>query len=374
MANQTGIKLLVVAAVVAAGYFGISAYLRPTAIVQTVAGGKVAKAVSAQIKVRAENSQELKLEATGRMLNELKEGQAVAENDTLVEIDTRAKRNEIELKEIALTSARARNEVNKRSRQSALRREQENLKIKLAEKEAGRLSKLLYDQAADQVEQLQLKQETDQIEADEEIARIENSIKTTRVELENMTLKASWAGTLTNIQASKSALINGGQTIATLITNTRIIEARISEENMAKGVDVGQRVRVWFTGVQGDYAGTVRKILPAQDPQTLRYIAHLDLEINPAKLDKTGLSGEGVITIDVKDARVVVPQRALYNNRLYVVKDGRVEIRAPKLGYESDSIVEILSGLEPGEEVILDKQDLFHDGDRVRTQPAPAAK
>lgn len=374
MANQTGIKLLVVVAVVAAGYFGVSAYLRPTATVLTVAGGKVAKAVSAQIKVRAENSQELKVEANGRMLNELKEGQAVSESDILVEIDTRAKQNDIELQEIALNSAKAQNEVNKRGRESALRRQQEDLKIKLAEKEAGRLAALLYNQEADKVEQLALKQESDQIDADAGIARLQNAIKASRLALENMTLRASWAGTLTNIQASKGAYISGGQTVATLITNTRIIEARISEENMAQGVAVGQRVRVWFTGVPDDYFGTVKKILPAQDSQTLRFIAHLDLNVDPAKLDKTGLSGEGVITIDEKQARVVVPQRALYNNRLYVVKDGRVEIRTPKQGYVSESVVEILSGLEPGEEVIVDKQDLFHDGDRVRTQPVPPAK
>ncbi len=375
MANNTGIKLLVVAAVVAAGYLGISAYLRPVVTVQVAAGGRVAKAVSAQIKVRAENSQELKLEATGRMLNELKEGQAVAAEDVLVEIDTRAKKNELELQEITLRSTKARNEINKLSQKSALSRQEADLRIKLAQKEDGRLAARDYDLAKEQVEQLGFQQALAQILADDEIARIENSINNRRLDLENMSLRAQWPGTLTNIQVSKGELINGGQAVATLISNTRIIEARISEENIAD-VAPGQRVRVWFTGMDGDYTGTVQKILPAQEAQTLRYVAHLKLNVDDAKLEKTGLSGEGVITIDEKQAKVSVPPRALFNNRLYVVSGGRVEIRTPKSGYVSESAVEILSGLEPGEEYIVDRQDLVRAGQRVRTQvvAAPAAK
>lgn len=374
MANKTGIKLLVVAAVVAMGYLGINAYLRPVATVETASAGKVAKAVSAQIKVRAENSLEVKLEATGRMLNELKEGQAVSKGDTLVQIDTRVKEYEIERLESELKSERAQREIRAKGEANLLRREKETLRLKEMDRAAGRLSDVAYRQLAAQVEDSELAHELNQILATAGFEKSENLIKTRKLELENMMLKAPFAGTLTDIRVPEQALVRGGETVATLLSNTRIIEARISEENMAQGVDIGQRVRVWFTGVADDYFGTVKKILPAQDSQTLRYIAHLDLNVAPSKLDKTGLSGEGVITIAEKQARVVVPQRALYSNRLYVVKDGRVEIRTPKLGYVSESVVEILSGLEPGEEVIVDKQDLFHHGDRVRTQPAPAAK
>jgi hypothetical protein len=374
MANNSGIKLLVVAGVVAVGYFGVSLYLRPTATVQIVAGGKVAKAVSAQIKVRAENSLEIKIEATGRMLNELKEGQTVAEGDILVQVNTEAKELQIETLENSLTTTRKTYEIAGQVRAINLDREKKNLALKESDMKAGRLSTVAYDNAAEQVVLMGKQHEQLKVNEEDGIARQLIGIKEAKLALANMTFRAPFAGSLTDIKFSKGALLSG-QTVATLITNTRIVEARISEENIDKGVKEGMRVRVRFTGLEGDFFGTIKTILPAQDPSTLRYVAHLELKIDPALLNKTGQSGDGVITIDEKDAKVRVPRRAIYNNRIYVVRSGRVEVRTPKLGYDSDSVVEVLSGVEPGEAVIVDRQELFSDGQSVRTESgSPAGK
>ena len=375
MANNPGIKLLVVAGIVAAGYFGVTLYLRPTATVQEAKGGKVAKAVSAQIKVRAENSLELKIEGSGRMLNELKEGQVVQEGDVLVRVDTQNKQLEVDNLEISLNTAKAMNTVNEKIRASALQSAQKNLDLKRVDKDAGRLSLVAYEQIENQVRDLGFNQELAKILADDAVAHKEKEIEGRKLELANLTLRAPFAGTLTDIKFSKGAYINGGQTVATLITNSRIVEARISEENLAKGVKEGLRIRVRLTGLDGDFFGTIKTILPAQDSSTLRYIAHLDLAIDPALLNKTGQSGDGVITIDEREAKVRVPRRAIYNNRIYVVRSGKVEVRTPKPGYDSDSVIEVLSGVSPGEEVIVDRQELFSDGQSVRTESvAPAGK
>ena len=234
---------------------------------------------------------------------------------------------------------------------------------------------MAYEQIENQVRDLGFNQELAKILADDAVAHKEKEIEGRKLELANLTLRAPFAGTLTDIKFSKGAYINGGQTVATLITNSRIVEARISEENLAKGVKEGLRIRVRLTGLDGDFFGTIKTILPAQDSSTLRYIAHLDLAIDPALLNKTGQSGDGVITIDEREAKVRVPRRAIYNNRIYVVRNGKVEVRTPKPGYDSDSVIEVLSGVSPGEEVIVDRQELFSDGQSVRTESvAPAGK
>lgn len=374
MANKSGIKLLVAAAVLAAGYFGISAYLRPVATVAEAKGGKVAKAVPTLIRVRAENALEIKVEATGRMLNELKEGQIIAEDDLLVEVDPQAKQLEVDTIENTLKTTRAINGIDAKVAASRLLREKKNLEFKLAQKNAGVLPAVEYDRAVEQVEQLEWTQDLDRVRAEDNVARTELLLRGKRLELANMKFLAPFAGTLTDIKFSKGAYISGGQTVATLITNTRIVEARISEENITQGVKEGLGVRVRFTGMNGDFFGTIAKILPNQDAQTLRYIAHLDLRIDPALLNKTGQSGDGVITIDEREAKVRVPRRAIFQNQLFVVRDGVVEVRTPRTGYDSGDVVEILSGLEPGELVIVDRQDLYRNGQRVRTRPADAAK
>jgi hypothetical protein len=50
------------------------------------------------------------------------------------------------------------------------------------------------------------------------------------------------------------------------------------------------------------------------------------------------------------------------------VVDGRVVQRKVEKGYESLSVVEILKGVDNGAEVIVEQQDRFRAGDRVRTQ------
>lgn len=374
MANNSGIKLLVAAAVLAAGYFGVSAYLRPVATVAEAKGGKVAKAVPTLIRVRAENALEIKVEATGRMLNELKEGQVIAEGDLLVEVDPQAKQLEVDTIENTLKTTRAINGIDAKVASSRLLREKKNLEFKLAQKNAGVLPPVEYDRAVEQVEQLEWTQDLDRVRSEDNVARTELLLRGKKLELANMKFLAPFSGTLTDIKFSKGAYISGGQTVATLITNTRIVEARISEENITQGVKEGLGVRVRFTGMNGDFFGTIAKILPNQDAQTLRYIAHLDLKIDPALLNKTGQSGDGVITIDEREAKVRVPRRAIFQNQLFVVRDGVVEVRIPRTGYDSGDVVEILSGLEPGELVIVDRQDLYHSGQRVRTRPADSAK
>jgi multidrug efflux pump subunit AcrA (membrane-fusion protein) len=51
-----------------------------------------------------------------------------------------------------------------------------------------------------------------------------------------------------------------------------------------------------------------------------------------------------------------------------VVSNGRVELRKVQVGYVALNVVEILSGLKAGEQVLVEKLDQFRDGDRVRVE------
>ena len=92
-------------------------------------------------------------------------------------------------------------------------------------------------------------------------------------------------------------LIDSGSPIVSLITTTRVIEAKISEEDFAN-VAVGQRVTVIFLPYgEFEYNGTVTKILPIADPLTQRHLAWLDLtDIPPEKLIP-GITGEVSIIV-----------------------------------------------------------------------------
>jgi RND family efflux transporter MFP subunit len=75
-------------------------------------------------------------------------------------------------------------------------------------------------------------------------------------------------------------------------------------------------------------------------------------------------------------ARVVVPARALRRERdasvVFAVRDGRVERRAVAAGGTVGDGVEVLSGIRPGERIVLDPPADLADGDRVRVREGNA--
>jgi len=63
---------------------------------------------------------------------------------------------------------------------------------------------------------------------------------------------------------------------------------------------------------------------------------------------------------------LIFPRRALFDGKVYVVRDGRVELRPVRTGFVSLNEVEALDGLAEGERVVVESLDRMRAGDRVR--------
>ncbi len=78
-----------------------------------------------------------------------------------------------------------------------------------------------------------------------------------------------------------------------------------------------------------------------------------------------GLTGEGYLIKNQRENAVRVPRRALVGNRVYVVENGKIDVRTVQAGFLSLNLAEILEGVEAGEQVVLEGQDLLRDGQSV---------
>jgi multidrug efflux pump subunit AcrA (membrane-fusion protein) len=71
-------------------------------------------------------------------------------------------------------------------------------------------------------------------------------------------------------------------------------------------------------------------------------------------------------------AKFEVPRAAVRSeeNRsiVFVVRDGRVERRAIRTGLEQGEVVEVLSGVSTGEQVVINPPASLKDGDRIRIE------
>jgi RND family efflux transporter MFP subunit len=110
--------------------------------------------------------------------------------------------------------------------------------------------------------------------------------------------------------------------------------------------------------------GTVEEIVPSADPATHTFTIKVGL---PRTTLATGLSGRARITGDVTD-RLVVPSSAIHRRgglELAVVRsaDGTARTRAVTTGRPlKDDRIEVLSGLDEGEQVVVDISSPVADG------------
>jgi RND family efflux transporter MFP subunit len=362
--SRLGLKaVIVLVALVLMAFFAVH-LSRPVAKVVAVKPDRAVDAVPGSVTVRAERDEDLRHELGGFVArSELDDGKFVKAGEFLLQLDPGDLELVVERIESDYEAAKKRVAVGS---QIALDLETERAELENAERlnKMGGVSDSDLQKQRRLVAQIEKKLALEQVANDQLLKGLENDLKTKRRQLEKMTVKAPFDCVISKVYARPNALINGGAPIATLISVNRTVEAKISEENFS-GIQIGQRATVRFLGYDEIYEATVAKILPTADPETQRYLVHLDVKI-PAEKLVPGITGEVSIVVGERDSRTVVPRRALFGHNCYVVKDGRVELRQLQLGFVSLNRVEIIKGLSEGELVIVEEVDRFHDGDRVR--------
>jgi len=370
----TILKVLLSAAVLVALGAVVVLILRPVAKVVTVVSGEAKDAKPGSVTVREEYSMQIKSQIGGRVLSKdfnLDTGMHVMKGDVLVHLDPGDIELEIEQIQNEYDSTKQRIAAGSpasfqlESADSDLANFGNLLKL-------GRISDSDYQKSRRAVETIKQQMLLEKIRDEAELATEENSLKVKKRELEKMTLTAPFEGEVSAVFAHPGDLIDAGSPVVSLITTSRVVEAKISEEDFAD-IAIGQPVSVIFLPYgEWVYNGTVSKILPTADPETQRHLIDLKLtDIAPAKLIP-GITGEVSVVVGSRHAEAIIPRRALINDSVYVVSDGRVELRRVRKGYVWLTGAEILAGLKPGEQVIVDDLDTFRDGDRVRTEELPS--
>lgn len=359
------LALLVLAALGLYTWFGPN---RSVALVARVRAGTAVNAVSGTVIVQASEAQAIKSEISGRVTEmAMALDKRVAAGETLVQLDTGDLLLDIDRVQSQLGAAKRKLELG-----SSFDSELQNARDLLAElvrlQGRGTSSEVEVLRQKRVVQGIEQRRDQEQLARQLEIEGLENQLKVQRRQLEKMTIRAPFEGVIAEVRTGRGDLISGGTPIARLISIQRIVEGRLSEENFA-GVRVGQRAIVSFLpyGVT-QFDAKVVKVLSTSDPETQRYIVHL--EIAPGQLEASklipGITGDLSVILDERPSKTLIPRRALVGNSVKVVADGRVRQRLVKVGFVSLTAVEILDGLAEGELVIVDEVDRFNDGQSVR--------
>jgi RND family efflux transporter MFP subunit len=183
-------------------------------------------------------------------------------------------------------------------------------------------------------------------------------------------------GVVTIKQAEVGALASPGTPLLTIEDYTHYrLEANV-EEAMLGRIRMGEPVRVAIDalGVQ-ERVGRVGEIQPAADPASRSSIVKIDLPENAGRegavqILRSGLFGKARFPIGKKQG-ITIPQRAIVERgqllQVFVVDPkGRAYMRMIRTGKTFGDRVEVLSGLNDGDRIIVEGAEKLRDGNLVQ--------
>lgn len=143
------------------------------------------------------------------------------------------------------------------------------------------------------------------------------------------------------------------------------VEADVPEALIGK-VSLGMEVPVRVEAVDAELEGTVSEIAPSADPGSRTFLVKIDLPETEGL--RAGQFARVAVPVTEKMTLRVPATAVLQRGQmelLFVVHDGRATLRIVRTGKRVGDEVEIIAGLDPGEEIVATGADHLTDGQPV---------
>ncbi len=340
-------------------YFG-----RPQAEVAVVKVGKAVSAVYGTVNAEPFNQILVKSRTPGLISAiKVKVGDRVVKGQALVEIQDDTIRRQVDGARTTYNQAKEKRALGPASQSLLKSKESEVSKLKRLF-DAGNIAALEYERVVNEVESLKKQVQTETIALDAEVNTAEAVLKDLSELAVQLSVTSPIDGVILDLYCNLGEYVQLQAQLARIGSSENQIVAQVNEEDIGR-LQVGMKTIVRLYSYQGDnFDGKVVERLPQGENQNYKVI--IKLENSPKNL-LPGMTGEMNVVIGERDNTLIIPTRAIWNNNVLVVRGGFVRVASVKQGYRSIEKTEILSGLQPGDQVILSDQDQYHEGQWVRT-------
>jgi len=197
----------------------------------------------------------------------------------------------------------------------------------------------------------------------EQVAMAEAGYREAKAMLDYTRIRAPFAATVTRKLAEVGDLAAPGSPLLQL-ENSAALEVLIQvPEALSQGLVLDEELPVTIPAAGVALQAAIREISPTVDPATRTTQVKLTLPDNRAL--RSGQFAR-VALPDRKAKTLLVPASALVLNgqmeQVFVAVEGRAQLRLVRSGTHHGEQVEILSGLEAGDRVVVDAVSRLHDG------------
>lgn len=295
----------------------------PTAQVRTtrVTRGDVRQVLTVPGEVAPANTQQLSFSATGRLVQlNVRAGDQVTQGKVLASIE-----------EAPLKLALAQAQVTWQTKLDALN------KLKLSSSATS----------------------TDVQQAEIDLETAASALDQAKADLTNAVMIAPFNGRVLSVTGTVGNSISANSTVVEMADLAQLeIQTSIGQQDVA-AVQAGQAASITFDARPGEtFTGTVRSVVPkkASSSGAVTYTVFVSVDKAPAGL-LPGMTADADIIVAERKNVLTVPRRSIRATanatiNLSVVQNGRTTSRSVKIGLVGDQNVEILSGLEEGDQVV----------------------
>ena len=234
-------------------------------------------------------------------------------------------------------------------------------------------------QEMDEVESRALSARADLAMARARLGRARSSIERARAEIASAEafwgytrIEAPFDGRVIERQVDVGNLAVPGAPLLVLEQAGAIRAEVFVDESLSGSVHVGDEATVAVAGSER-LKGRVSEVSPAVDPMSRAFLVKVDL---PEGADSERFAPGRFVRVELRAGetqRMLVPDSAVMRRGqlelVYVVEGERARLRLVTLGRAREGFLEVLSGLNPGDAVVVQAQQIAEEGIRVAAQP-----
>jgi multidrug resistance efflux pump len=202
------------------------------------------------------------------------------------------------------------------------------------------------------------------------LKEMEAILEQERNHLKDTTIVAPFRGEISRKYVDAGAFVSPSTPLVNLVhTETLKIVANVLEKDIPL-LKPGMKAKVQVDSYPGRvFEGRVEKINSALDLSTRTLQAEIYI-LNSDRSLKPGMFANVEVVLLEKPQTLVIPREAVIetgNEMSVFVVEGKQAFRKPiTLGYEQDRLVEVLKGLNEGDQVVIKGQQLIKDGSTIR--------
>jgi membrane fusion protein (multidrug efflux system) len=197
---------------------------------------------------------------------------------------------------------------------------------------------------------------------------IEAQLVSAKARLNDLTIRAPFSGVLGFRQVSKGAYVDAGKTITSLDDSSLIKVDFHLPERLLTHIHVGQQISAKNTAYKTkEFIGEITAIDSRIDSTTRTIKVRATIDNNKQKLHPGMLLNINVLLqveniLQLPESSIIPIENSHY---VFIEKEGKALRKAIQIGRRQPGVVEVISGLNEGEQVVVEGALKLRDGSTI---------